>query len=156
MPNALTIFCTIFALQFFEEALKLATTSHEFRVSCNIRVVNFLRDAFCVHFSSSVAPKNVPCNTSVSNGSRLHNRVALKHFAVNRPVWHILKIATLSWEKKKTSSRNSLSKTSGAFHSTQFRKLHVPNGTVHSGGRVATTGNTSLFAGYRAFGYCSC
>ena len=51
LPNALTIFCTIFALQVFEEALKLATTSYELRVSYNIRVVNFLRDAFCVPFS---------------------------------------------------------------------------------------------------------
>ena len=47
----ITIFCTIFALQVFEEALKLATTSYELRVSCNIRVVNFLRDAFCGPFS---------------------------------------------------------------------------------------------------------
>jgi len=45
--------------------------------------------------------------------------------------------------EKKTSSRISLPKTWGAFHSTQFRKFHVPNGTVHSGGRQATTGNTS-------------
>ena len=127
LPNALTIFCTIFALQVFEEALKLATTSYELRVSCNIRVVNFLRDVFCVPFSVPLLRQKTSrvYNTSVYNGSRVHNCVALKHFVVNR-------------RKKKTSSRISLPKTWGAFYSTQLRKFHVPNGTVHSGGREAT------------------